>query len=141
MIGILLVVVILGILAAVVLAVQSSPSTKSAGTAPQGTTTTIPQSIGSAAQEGAVSACEADYQTVNAAVLTYRTLKGVDPSAGTSWATAASSGGALLTSWPSDPQYYSIVWNGTVLSVVPAKGTPSHGSIGTKSPPTGCFAA
>jgi type II secretory pathway pseudopilin PulG len=141
MIGILLVVVILGILATIVLAVQGSTSPKGTnGAASQGTTTTAPQSVGSAAQESAISACEADYQTVNSALQTYRTLKGTEPAAGSAWATAGA-GGALLASWPTDPQYFTITWDGTQLSVIPAKGTASHGSVGTSTPPTGCFAA
>ena len=53
---------------------------------------------------------------------------------------ATSAGGPFMQSWPSGAPAYSITWNGTTLSVVPAKGRASQGSVGTASPATGCFA-
>ena len=142
MVATLLVVVILGVLASVVLTLQS-PSTKSvAGDAtPPGTTSTLPETIGSGAELAARAACETDYLSITTALNDYRTLNGAWPSAGTSWATSSTHGGPFLQVWPSEEQYFSITWNGSFLSVVPAQGVESRSNAGTSSPKTGCFAA
>lgn len=136
----LMVVIILGILVTIVLAEQNGPAPRST-TADGVTTTTVPKNVASAATDAAISACVANYQAITSLITTYRTLNGVNPPSGTSWATSSSNGGPLVQSWPSAPQYYSIVWNGTTLGVVPTRGEASHGSVGTSSPPTGCYAA
>ncbi len=141
MIALLIVVVLLGLLATVVLSSHHGPTPQDvAGGTTRGTTTTIPQSIGSAAQHSVVAACELDFQSVNAALGTYRVANNALPAAGTAWAISAGPGGPYLKSWPSNARYYSITWNGSTLSVIPTKGVASHGSYGTSSPATGCFA-
>jgi hypothetical protein len=140
MLSTLVVVIILGVLVTVVL--SNSPGSKSTGGSSSQTTTTLtPKSIGTEAQLAAVSGCEANYTSVATAVSTYSAENGSPPPAGTAWATSTSSGGPFIESWPADPKYYSITWNGVSVSVVPAKGVASHGSQGTSSPPTGCYAA
>jgi type II secretory pathway pseudopilin PulG len=142
MLSTLVVVVILGVLVTVVL--SNSPGSKSKGgsnSSTQTTITTTPKSIGTEAQLAAVSGCEANYTSVVTAVQTYSAENGSPPPAGTAWATSTSGGGPFIASWPADPKYYSIVWNGVSVVVVPAKGVASHGSQGTSSPPTGCYAA
>jgi len=88
-----------------------------------------------------VSACQANYQAIETALADYRSLNGSSPAPGDAWATSASNGGPFLQVWPQSALYYSITWNGAELSVVPARGTSSHGSDGTSSPRSGCFAA
>ena len=141
MIATLIVVVILAILVALTLSLSGGNTPKSSGNATLRTTTTIPKSIAAGAQQATVAACEANFETVRTALATYRALNGVNPPAGTAWATSAANGGPLLTAWPSNAKSYAITWNGLTLDVVPAKGVASHGSFGTASPLTGCLAA
>lgn len=142
MIGMLIVIVILGILAAIVLSQQGSPTPQDIGgaTYPGAGATSIPQSVASGARLGAIAACKADFDSVASALETYRAVNNVDPGTGTAWATSATLGGPYLESWPSGAGHYSITWDGWILSVVPAKGVASHGSCGTSSPVTGCYA-
>jgi hypothetical protein len=145
MIGTLAVVIILGILVSIVLASNhtATPST-TVGTTSSGaaaTTTTVPQSVGSAAQQAAVATCQFDYEAIEAALMNYKTLNGANPAEGTAWATSSAKGGPYMQSWPDGRPYYTLQWNGTTLNVVPSRGTSSHGSIGTSTPVTGCFAS
>ena len=138
----LLVVVLLGVLATIVLTLQSPSTTSGTGaTTPLGTTSALPKSVGGGADLAARVACESDYLSIMTALSAYRTLNGVWPSLGASWATSSTHGGPFLQAWPSDKRYFSITWNGNVLSVVPAQGVASHSNAGTSSPKTGCFAA
>ena len=89
----------------------------------------------------AVAACRANYQSIETAIADYRSLNGTLPAAGAAWATAAGNGGPYLQAWPESALYYSITWNGAQLSVIPVRGASSHGSDGSRSPKTGCFAA
>ena len=138
----LLVVVILGVLATIVLTLQSPSTTSGTGaTTPPGTTSTPPKSVAGGADLAARVACESDYLSITTALSDYRTLNGAWPGPGTSWATSSTRGGPFLQVWPSEQRYFSITWNGNVLSVVPAQGVASHSNAGTSSPKTGCFAA
>ena len=110
-------------------------------TIPGATTTTAPATTESGAQQAAVAACQLDYQTIETALADYRSLNGTFPAAGDAWATAAASGGPFLQVWPESAPYYSITWNGAVLSVIPVSGTSSLGSDGSSSSKSGCFAA
>jgi hypothetical protein len=142
MVATLLVVVILGVLATIVLTLQSPSTTSGTGaTTPPGTTSTLPQTVGSGADLAARVACESDYLSITTALSAYRTLNGAWPSPGTSWATSSTRGGPFLQVWPSEQRYFSITWNGNFLSVVPAHGVVSRSNAGTSSPKTGCFAA
>jgi type II secretory pathway pseudopilin PulG len=141
LIGLLIVVVILGVLATIVLSSShGSTGPGSAANTSLGPTTTTPQSMASGARQAAVSACEVDFHSVDTALETYQALNGVPAPPGTAWATSSSYGGPFMQSWPSGAPNFSITWNGSTLSVVPAQGTASHGSYGTRSPATGCFA-
>ena len=146
MISTLAVVVILGVIVTIVIAnggTPSTPQTSLTGASGPGsgtTTTTGPSTIGNDAKAAALSSCLGNFLIVESAISDYQSLQGAAPPAGTSWATSASSG-PILESWPSDPPYYTLNWNGYVLSVIPEHGTASHGSTGTSTPPTGCHAA
>jgi hypothetical protein len=142
LLGILSVVATLGILAVIVLTLNFGSSPAPVGTTLAGsppTTTTGPQNIASEQQVADRAACQADFTALSTAMADYRALNGSNPPAGVAWATSTSAGGPYLQSWPSLAPAFSLTWNGTVLSVVPAKGRASHGSFGTTSPATGCF--
>jgi type II secretory pathway pseudopilin PulG len=124
MIALLAVVLILGVLSALVLGGGFSN----------------PQPVASATKGHATTACESDYSSVGGAVQAYFAANLTNPPSGTSWATAHAHGGPYLQSWPDDPDYYDIVWNGQEVSVVPAHGRSSYASYGSSAPPTGCFA-
>jgi hypothetical protein len=143
MISTLAVVVILGVIVTIVISNGGTPSTPQTNVsgAPSGTTTTTgPSSIGSDAKAAAISSCLGNFAIVESAISDYQTLENSTPPAGTTWATSPSSG-PILQSWPSDPPYYALSWNGHELSVIPWRGgAASHGNTGTSSPPTGCHA-
>jgi hypothetical protein len=144
MLSTLIVVIILGVLVTVVLSHGPDSKPAASANASSAATTTIsttPQSIGIEAQLAAVSSCEADYLSVSTAVQTYNIENGSNPPAGTNWATLTSNFGPFLQSWPSDPKYFTIIWSGKSVDVIPAKGAASHGSTGTSTPPTGCYAS
>jgi hypothetical protein len=143
MLATLLTIIILGVLAVIMFnALGGTPTTTGSGTTiPGEVTTTAPATPANGGQVAAVSACQANYQALQTALTNYRTLNGSLPAAGTAWVTSTSNGGPYLQVWPGSVNYYSITWNGTQLSVIPARGTPSHGSDGASSPRSGCFAA
>jgi hypothetical protein len=89
----------------------------------------------------AIANCRVDYTRVSAAVQSYERLNGALPPKGTAWSRTVVKGEPLLRVWQRDKRYYSIVWNGLTLTVVPADGVTADGSVGTSAPPTGCFAA
>ena len=146
LLGILSVVATLGILAVIVLTLNFGSSTGPVATTVAGapaTTTTkapAPQDIASEQQVADRAACQANFSSIILAVTDYRTLNDANPPAGTTWATAAINGGPFLQSWPTQAHAFTFTWNGSTLSVVPATGAASHGSFGTVSPATGCFA-
>jgi hypothetical protein len=143
MLGILLTVIVLAVMVVIMLnTLGGTPSTTGTTTTIPGVTaTTAPASPESGAQEAAVSACQANYVAIETAITDYRSLNGSSPAAGVAWATSSANGGPYLQAWPESAIYYTITWNGTQLSVVPAKGGPSLGNDGTVSPKSGCFAA
>jgi hypothetical protein len=143
MLATLLTIIILAVMAVIMLnTLGGSPSGTGTGTTiPGATTTTTPATPENGAQEAAVSACQLNYQAIETALADYRSLNGSLPVAGAAWATAATNGGPYLQVWPESAPYYSITWNGTQLSVIPVRGASSHGSDGTSSPKSGCFAA
>lgn len=149
LIAILSVVATLGILVALTLTLTlgtttpttTLPAQHSSISSTTSTTTTAPKDVASGASEAAIAACQANFATIDSAIGVYLALNGTDPPAGTAWATSDANGGPLLQSWPSAPSSYTITWNGRELSVIPARGVPAHGSAGTETPKTGCFAA
>ena len=142
LLGTLLTLIVLGVMAVIMLnTLGGSPSgTGTITTIPGATTTTVPATAESGAQEAAASACQANYQAIETALADYRSFNGSLPAAGAAWATAATNGGPFLQVWPESALYYSITWNGAQLSVIPVRGASSHGSDGTSSPKSGCFA-
>jgi hypothetical protein len=141
MVSTLAVVVILGVIVTVVISNGPSGPKSTVGGSAGTTTTTSVKSIGSDATASAISGCLANYIEVNTALTYYKTLNGAPPSAGTTWATSTTDGSALIDSWPTGAPYYTITWNGVELTVIPKRGAPSHGTSGTSSPRTGCYAA
>ncbi len=142
LLGTLLVVVILGVIAVIVLnSGPKTPANTTGGSTVPGPTTTAPHSVASGANVAVIAACRSDLQNLASARDDYQALNGSAPPAGTAWATSSANGGPLIQSWPNDPPYFSITWNGSVFSVVPRHGAASHGSPGTSSPQTGCYAA
>ncbi len=141
LVGTLMVVIILGVMVSIALSINPQSPSSSVNGSISGTTTTIPQSIGSGANEAAVSACEINFQAITTALDNYRAVNASSPPPGHLWATSSTKGGPFIQEWPPYSLYYNIVWNGVVLSVIPEKGTASRGSVGTPSPATGCFAA
>jgi hypothetical protein len=152
LIGLLIVVLALGLMAAVTLgslgytpnaAMTGVPLTMPGGGAVFASTSTsaVATSPLNYANAAAVAACRADFAVLSAAVKNYESSNGSLPPAGTAWAQTAVNGVPLIRAWPRGDHYFTIVWNGTTLSVTPAKGIAAHDSMGTRSPPTGCFAA
>ena len=143
MLGILLTVIILGVMVVIMLkTLGASPSSTGPTTTIAGVTpTTAPATPANGAQEAAVAACQANFQSLVTALADYESLNGSRPAAGEAWATASANGGPFLQAWPETATYYTITWNGTLFSVIPVRGAPSHGSDGASSPKSGCFAA
>jgi len=143
LLGTLLTVIVLAVMVVIMFnTLGGSPSGTGTGTTiPGATTTTEPATPESGAQEAAVSACQANYRAIETALTDYRSLNGSSPAAGVAWATAAVNGGPYLQAWPENALYYAITWNGAQLSVIPVRGASSHGSDGTSSLKSGCFAA
>lgn len=133
-------VVILAILVTIVFTQLSTSPTSPGNTIPGAGGTTVPSNAANAGRFAAAASCKADFVVLSAAVSTYRTLNGSNPPAGTAWATSSSNSGPFMQSWPADPQFFTLTWNGSELSVVPVHGVTSHGSLGTSAPATGCFA-
>ena len=141
LLGTLLTLVILGVMAVIMLNTLGASPTGPTTTIPGVTVTTAPTTPANGAQEAAVSACQANYVAIETALADYRALNGSSPAAGVTWATSSANGGPFLQVWPQSALYYRITWNGAQLSVVPVRGASSHGSDGTSSPKSGCFAA
>lgn len=140
MIGLVVVVVILGVVASIVVSQKNNAPAPAPGVSSI-SATTQPPSIASGAQEAAIAACQVNFAAVDTALSDYRTLNSSSPAPGIAWVTSTANGGPFLAAWPSTGPYYSLVWTGTTLDVVPAHGAVSRGSSGTTSPATGCFAA
>ena len=139
----LITVLILGVMAVIMFnALGGTPSSTVTGTTTPGeVTTTAPATPENGALEAASSACQLNYVAIETALGDYRTLNGSLPGAGDAWATATANGGPYMQAWPESGRYYTISWNGAQLTVTPARGASSHGSDGTSSPKSGCFAA
>ncbi|MGH9019467.1 MAG: hypothetical protein ACRDV0_00380 [Acidimicrobiales bacterium] len=141
LVGMLASLVVLAVLVVVSLNFMTSSTTTTTTAGPsKGPTTTAPSTPASGAVAAAVAACRSDFVEITTAIDDYRALNGSTPPAGTSWATSSANGGPLLQAWPQEALYFHLTWNGTTLSVVPARGVASHGSAGTLTPRTGCYA-
>jgi hypothetical protein len=129
--GILAVVVVLGVAAAIAIPSlsgnKSGPSTGAptttlvggagSGTSPTASATTTGPTTG-VPSEAAVAACEADAQTVATAVQDYEALHGGAPSAVTP-AVLTSGSPPFLQSFPSSPDYAISIVNGVVMIAAP----------------------
>ncbi len=142
MLSTVIVVVILGIVGTVAVTSRPSSLPSSPPDKPSSPTSVAPtaKTVGSDTQVSTLAACEANFATISTALSTYRALHGAPPPEGTAWATSSVGGAPILHSLATSANGYQIEWNGVTLNVVPTTGTPSRGSIGTPSPPTGCFA-
>jgi hypothetical protein len=143
LIGLLLVVVILGISAAVMVSSfgGSTPATTS-GTTPgaiaettPGTTTgatpeTTAGNIGAIARQSAVVACESDATEVETAIQEYSAVNGVAPSVVTP-ALLTSGPSPDLVSFPSSPDYTISIVSGVVMIAAPRTSAPvAYGTSG-----------
>ena len=138
MIGLIVVVAILAIIAAIADSATSSTAPTITVATTTGGSAATPPSTESFTSAATAAACAADFQGISLALQLYQGSHGALPPAGTAWATSSGEGGPYLPSWPA-PKGFMLSWDGTVLSVVPSVGTPSHGSAGAVAPPTGCF--
>ncbi len=140
LISLLLVVIILGVMMTLTIdsldgtGIPASSSSTSASLA-------TPQGANDVISQAQVVACEADYSSIETALVTYLSDNGRPPGPGTTWATVNPHGAPIMQSWPSGGPYFSLTWDGTVLTVTPRFGPSSHDSIGTPDPRTGCYAA
>lgn len=152
LIGLLIVLLILGLMAAATLgglgytsnpALTGVPLTMPGGGAIVTTTSTtiLTPSTNNDARATVIATCRAEYEKVGAAVRSYERLHGSLPPEGTAWALTLTNGEPLLRALRRDNHYFTIEWDGARLTVVPAKGVTAYGSVGTSTPPTGCFAA
>jgi hypothetical protein len=142
MIGLLLVVLILGLMAAVTLNSlgfsNSIPSSLRAphSTSPAGGTADINQ----LSSPALVAACLADYVEISTAEQVYAALNSSPPSSGTSWAISLPVGQSQLATWPDGGKHFRIIWNGKAIEVRPHKGLESIGNAGSATERTGCYA-
>ena len=113
LIELLIVIVVLGILAAVVIF-----------------------ALGGVTGKSAKAACQADGATLSTAI---SALKAQDPAATINSAnlegTSTTTGGPYIQSWPNNPSHYAFSLTGGVLSV-----TPTGGKIATYTGPASCDA-
>ncbi|HEY3841952.1 MAG TPA: prepilin-type N-terminal cleavage/methylation domain-containing protein [Acidimicrobiales bacterium] len=127
LIELLIVIVVLGILAAVVVF-----------------------ALGSVTGQSAIAACNSDAKTVETAVAAYQANVGSYPASGATGQTAltssATQGGPYLRSWPSNASHYAITLAGSgVVNVTPLNGTATNydnqvPAVGTTQAATGCYA-
>jgi prepilin-type N-terminal cleavage/methylation domain-containing protein len=124
LIELLIVIVVLGILAAVVVF-----------------------ALGGVTGQSAVSACQADAKTVSTAVAAFQADNpGVTPTSANLTSTATTWSGPFLQSWPSNSSYYTITLDGTSagnVMVQPKGGTAVNYNLetGTGLTSGGCGAA
>jgi general secretion pathway protein G len=111
LIELLIVIVVLGILAAVVVF-----------------------SLGSVTSKSAVSACQADGATVNTAMAAYNANNGSYPTSSTELL-ASASGGPYLQSWPNNPSHYYFAIDATNKKLYEAIGSSTAPSAPTGATP------
>ena len=131
LIGLLLVVVILGISAAITISsLGGNAPAKTSGTVPGATTETTTGNIGAIAKQSAVLACESDATAVETAIQEYSSVNGVAPTAVTP--TLLTSGPAAdLVSFPSSPDFTISIVSGIVMIAAPKTSVPvAYGTSG-----------
>jgi len=107
LISLLLVVMILGIMMALTLESLNGTGLTSSGTGGSSTTLSIPKGAGDVVAQAQISACEADFSSVETAIVTYYSDNGKPPGAGTTWATHNPYGSPIMQSWPSERLLHS----------------------------------
>jgi len=132
---------ILGIMMAPSIESLTGTGLPSSGTGGSSTTLSMPTGAVDIVAQAQISACGADFSSVETAIVTYYSDNGKPPGTGTTWATSNPNGAPTMQSWPSGAPYFTLVWSGTVLTVTPRCGPASTDSIGTKTPRTSCYAA
>ena len=136
LIGLLLVIVILGVSAALTVSSLGGtkaglPSGTTAGTTPGATTGTTPATtpattagnIGAIADQSAVVACESDATEVQTALQEYSAVHGVSPTAVTP-ALLTSGPSPYLVSFPASPDYTISIAAGVVMVAAPKTSAP-----------------
>jgi hypothetical protein len=147
LVGLLIVLVVLGVSAAVALATLGG---KSNGIPPQDTVGTVAGSTGGTTSvtaggstttttggisagipaASAIAACQADASTVESALRTYETLHG-GPSAAVTQADLTSGPSPLLQAFPSSPDYAISIVSGVVMIAAPKTAPPvAYGAPG-----------
>jgi len=131
LIGLLFVVVILGISAAVaVSSLGGSTAVKPSGPTAGATTETTAGNIGAIAKQSTVVACESDAIEVETAVQEYSAVHGVATTVVTP-ALLASGPSPDLVSFPSSPDYTISIVSGVVLIAAPKTSAPvAYGTSG-----------
>jgi len=131
LIGLLLVVVVLGVSAAVAVSslAGTTPGT-TAGTTPGTTAGTTPGTVGGAVNQSAVAACESDAAAVETAMQDYSTLHDV-ASAVVTPALLTSGPSPFLVSFPSSSDYTISIVSGVVMIAAPKTSAPvAYGTSG-----------
>jgi len=131
LIGLLLVVVVLGVSAAVAVSslAGTTPGT-TAGTTPGTTAGTTAGTVGGAVNQSAVAACESDAAAVETAMQDYSTLHDV-ASAVVTPALLTSGPSPFLVSFPSSSDYTISIVSGVVMIAAPKTSAPvAYGTSG-----------
>ena len=139
LIGLLLVVVILGISAAVMVSsLGGSTPVKTSGTTPGASTETTPGTttetttgnIGAIAKQSAVVACESDATEVETAIQEYSAVNGVASTVVTPTLLTSGPSPDLVT-FPSSPDYTISIVSGVVMIAAPTTSAPvAYGTSG-----------
>jgi hypothetical protein len=139
LIGLLLVVVILGISAAVMVSsLGGSTPVKTSGTTPGASTETTPGTttetttgnIGAIAKQSAVVACESDATEVETAIQEYSAVNGVASTVVTPTLLTSGPSPDLVT-FPSSPDYTISIVSGVVMIAAPKTSAPvAYGTSG-----------
>jgi hypothetical protein len=131
LIGLLLVVVILGISAAVtVSSLGGTKAVRTPGTATGTTTGTTAGNTGAIANQSSVVACESDAAEVETAIAEYSAVHGIAPTVVTP-ALLTSGPSPDLESFPSSPDYTISIVSGIVMIAAPKTSAPvAYGTSG-----------
>lgn len=141
LLSLLLVLIILGVAAALTVGALGGTPGTTLPTSPGVTTTAKGETPGDVSAAALHAECIADFESLNIALQVYESLHGANPVAGTSWVSTVPSGNSIMESWPSDPGHFTFAWNGSDLSVTPHRGLTSRGSLGAQQPSSGCYAS
>ena len=90
--------------------------------------------------QAAVSACEADYSSIENAIVTYFSDNGKPPGPGTTWATINPYGAPIMQSWPRGLRTSRSPGVAPYSASIPATA-PHRRTQWYSLTPTGCYAA